>query len=318
MKFSIIVPVYNVEKYISKCLKSIKNQTYDDYEVVIVNDGSEDNSQNIINEFVQEDSRFKSYIKQNGGLSDARNYGVTKVTGDYILFLDSDDYIEKELLNKLNEVIENNNDVDLIKYGCQSVDDKGNIIHKYIGKKYNGNKKIESIKSIVTDEMIESACIYAYKKEFFIKNKFKYTTGKYHEDFGLTPYIILLANRIISIEYIGLNYVQRDGSIINSYDEIKSRKKAFDFLDLYIEEISKINKLDVQKNEKDVIKIFMTDSVVRKINSLSKEIKIEYKKKLNKVKVYKNVPGNNIKRFIKKVCLRINYDLYLKIATRKK
>lgn len=318
MKFSIIVPVYNVEKYIINCLKSIKNQTYENYEVIIVNDGSTDNSQDIINEFVKEDSRFKSYIKENGGLSDARNYGVTKVHGDYILFLDSDDYIGKELLFNLNEVTKNNDGIDLIKYGCQSVDAKGNILHKYIGKEYYEDSKLESIKSIVTDEMIESACIYAYKKDFFIENKFEYTKGKYHEDFGLTPYIILLANKIICISYIGLNYVQRDGSIINSSDEDKNRKKAFDFLDLYVEEINKINELNVSKDEKDIIKIFMTDSVVRKINFFSNDIKKEYKNKLNKCKVYRNVPGNSIKRFIKKICLYIDFDLYLKIATKRK
>ncbi len=318
MKFSIIVPVYNVEKYIRKCLKSIEEQTYGNYEVIIVNDGSQDKSQKIVNEFARKDSRFKSYIKVNGGLSDARNYGVVKATGEYILFLDSDDYIKDELLHKLNEVIINNDGIDLIKYSCQTVDTDGTIIHKYISKENDGNKKIESIRSIVTDEMIEPAWIYAYKKEFFLKNDFKYALGKYHEDFGLTPYIILLANQIISIEYIGLNYVQREGSIINCSDKVKNRKKAFDFLDLYIDEISKINKLNISKDEKDIIKIFMTDSVVRKLNSLSNDIKKDYKNKLKENKIYRNVPGNSIKRFIKKICLYVNCDLYLTIATRKK
>ena len=97
MKFSIVIPVYNVEKYIDKCLKSIINQTYDNFEVIVVNDGSPDNSQVIIDKYVKKDKRFKSYEKKNGGLSDARNYGLEYISGDYLLFIDSDDNIEKDL-----------------------------------------------------------------------------------------------------------------------------------------------------------------------------------------------------------------------------
>ena len=96
MKFSIIVPVYNVEKYLKRCLDSIQNQTYDNFEVIIVNDGSPDHSQEIIDEYVKHDDRFLSYQKENGGLSDARNYGVKYATGDYLLFVDSDDYVSSD------------------------------------------------------------------------------------------------------------------------------------------------------------------------------------------------------------------------------
>ena len=107
MKFSIIIPVYNVEAYISKCLDSIKNQSYDNYEVIIVNDGTKDNSVNVIDKYLS-DNRFKLYNKENGGLSSARNYGIKYVTGDYILFIDSDDYIERDLLNNFNNILKNN------------------------------------------------------------------------------------------------------------------------------------------------------------------------------------------------------------------
>lgn len=104
MKFSIVIPVYNVEEYIDKCLNSVLNQTYKDFEVIIVNDGSPDNSIQIIDRYVKMDDRFKVYSKENGGLSAARNFGVKKVSGDYLIFLDSDDYIEKDLLLKISEV----------------------------------------------------------------------------------------------------------------------------------------------------------------------------------------------------------------------
>ena len=93
MKVSVIVPVYNVEKYIKKCLNSLVNQTLDEVEIVVVNDGSPDNSQKIIDEYTKKYKNIKSYVKKNGGLSDARNYGIKKATGKYISFVDSDDYI---------------------------------------------------------------------------------------------------------------------------------------------------------------------------------------------------------------------------------
>ena len=96
-KFSIIVPVYNVENYVDKCIKSILNQTYKNYEVIIINDGSTDNSLNIINKY-KNNKKIKIITQKNKGLSNARNNGMKMATGDYLLFIDSDDYIEDKLL----------------------------------------------------------------------------------------------------------------------------------------------------------------------------------------------------------------------------
>ena len=95
-KFSIVIPVYNVEKYIKKCLDSVANQSFKDYEVIVVNDGTKDNSMDIVKEY-----DFKVVNQKNMGLSEARNTGVKSSTGEYIIFLDSDDYIEKDLLKDL-------------------------------------------------------------------------------------------------------------------------------------------------------------------------------------------------------------------------
>ena len=105
-KFSIIVPVYNVEEYIDDCLKSIKSQTFKDYEVIVVNDGTKDNSMDIVKNYDVE-----IINQENGGLSSARNTGVKKAKGEYLIFLDSDDYIEKDLLKKINDSLKDNPDV---------------------------------------------------------------------------------------------------------------------------------------------------------------------------------------------------------------
>ena len=124
MKFSIIVPVYNVEKYLSKCLDSVINQTNQDFEVIVVNDGSPDNSQKIIYEYVEKyPDKIKGFIKENGGLSDARNYGIARASGEYIIFLDSDDYIDEHLLEKLDEKIKEDSNLDIIGYNLVDVNE---------------------------------------------------------------------------------------------------------------------------------------------------------------------------------------------------
>ena len=109
VKVSIIVPVYNVEKVIDRCLNSLVNQTLNDIEIIVVNDGTLDNSQDIIDEYAKKNQKVKSFVKENGGLSDARNYGLEKAIGEYIMFVDSDDYIDLFACEKLyNEAKESN------------------------------------------------------------------------------------------------------------------------------------------------------------------------------------------------------------------
>lgn len=131
-KISIIVPVYNTEKYLKKCLDSLINQTFKDIEIVIINDGSTDNSEKIIKEYEQKYSdKIKSYKKENGGLSSARNYGISKANGEYIAFVDSDDYVDLEVFDKLKEEI--NKKIDLIKIKLITVNNKYEQIKKIDG-----------------------------------------------------------------------------------------------------------------------------------------------------------------------------------------
>lgn len=110
-KVSIIIPVYNVEKYIRQCLESVINQTYKNIEIIVINDGTKDGSMKIVEEYL-EDKRIKIINKNNGGLSSARNKGIEEATGEYIYFLDSDDWIEKDTIEVL---VKNSKDVDIIE-----------------------------------------------------------------------------------------------------------------------------------------------------------------------------------------------------------
>ena len=118
-KVSIIIPVYNVEKYLKKCLDSVVNQTLKDIEIIVVNDGSPDNSQKIIDEYAKKYSQIASYTKENGGLSDARNYGIKKSKGKYLAFIDSDDFIDHDMIKKMyNKAVKENLDIVV----CNSVE----------------------------------------------------------------------------------------------------------------------------------------------------------------------------------------------------
>ena len=123
MKVSLIIPVYNVEAYLDRCLKSVEQQTYTEAEVIIVNDGSTDNSYKIIDDYVARNNNFFTYKIENSGLGGARNYGLTKATGDYIVFLDSDDYIATDCLEKFVAKAESENSDIVVCNSCDVTED---------------------------------------------------------------------------------------------------------------------------------------------------------------------------------------------------
>ena len=304
MKFSIIVPVYNVEKYLEKCLKSIQNQTYDNFEVIIVNDGSTDNSKEIIKTF-EKDARFKKKKKKNGGLSDARNYGIKYTTGDFLLFIDSDDYIDENLLAKLNYVIEKYNP-DIIKF---------NFVDVIEGKEYKHFEKISDNKIVKLTELInfdyfEPACSYCYKLKFYKRHNFHFEIGRYHEDFGLIPLVLLKSKSIYYLNYFGYFYVKRENSIVNSNN--KSEKRAEDTLYFSLKNIKIIEKeKNIDKDTKDLLLNFYANGAINKLKILNNKAK--YLKKLKTNKTYKYLLSKNYKQKIKKIICKISYELYIKL-----
>lgn len=303
MKFSLIVPVYNVENYLDKCLNSIFLNNYKDYEVIIVNDGSTDNSEKIINEYVSKYSNIV-YIKQkNKGLSSARNAGVKKAKGDYILFIDSDDYIEKDLLNTLNKNLTDSPDI--LRYQLREVYDDKKVDCNEIG--FDSLKGIKAFSKITKYKYIEVAVLYVYKTSFFKKNKFSFQEKIYHEDFALIPIIISKADMVKSINYIGYNYVNRKSSIMNDNDEEKIIKKMDDCIFAYKSAIELLSKV---KESDDVIN-FYSNSVIEKYNNLPKKYKKKYKSVLKELKVFDYLLNNSLKRKIKKLVYKIKFEVNL-------
>ena len=309
---SVIIPVYNVEKYIDKCLESVVNQTYNDIEIIVVNDGTKDNSEEIINNYLKKYNNVKYLIKENGGLSDARNYGVKYATGEYIAFLDADDYLDYNLFSNLQSYM--NQNIDLIKYKMIRVDENGNNIDKINGpvfEKMNGQQAFNEL--FCKDTMMQPAWLYLYKKSFWDENKFEYPVGKLHEDFAITSLIILRAKSVVSTDIYGYYYVQSSERITRGNEQSKVMRRAMDLLEHYDYMIGKIKGYNLDKTTEENVKIYYTNCIILKLGELSKENKKIYKKEIENRGLYNNIKARNIKQLIKKLLLKMNVNLYLKM-----
>lgn len=312
-KISVIVPVYNTEKYLEKCISSIIKQQVDDYEVIFVNDGSTDNSEEILKKYENINlKKFRYYYKENGGLSDARNFGVKQATGDYICFIDSDDYIDENLFENLEKYI--NEYVDLIKYKCVRVDENYNEIEKVNGFEFETASGEEAFNKLYgKDVLLETAWLYLYKRSFWEENNFKFPIKKYHEDWALIPYVLLSAKTVISTNIYGYYYVQSVDSITRNNSEEKICRRAYDMLEHYDSLINKLEQLEVSDISKENFKIYMSNCIILKLEELPQKYHNSYIKEIKKRKILKNFKVRNLKQFVKKIVLKISVKLYLKI-----
>lgn len=305
MKFSIIVPVYNVEKYLRKCLESIEKQTFKDFEVIIVNDGSEDNSQLIIDEFVKKDSlKFKFFIKENGGLSDARNFGIERALGEYLILLDSDDFIDEYYLENINQKIKEENDLDLIRVPKKVYNSKYEFLYEEKNEEGIMNGQQAFIYMRNKRMCIETAWSYCIKTSFWKKNTFSFPKGKLHEDFGVMLIVVLTANKIGFASNTYYGYLIRDNSIMTEKSYQKEIKKAKDKLYHYDYIIEKINEIEEINNTAQIICLeYISTALLEVLKKLKGKDLEEYKVELRKRNVLKNIKSTrlSIKILIKKI-----------------
>ncbi len=313
MKFSIIVPIYNVEKYIEKCMESINGQTYKKYEVLLINDGSPDNSEKIIKKYIKGKDKFKYFKKTNGGLSDARNYGAKKATGEYLLFVDSDDYISPNLLEELDKSI-SLNACDVVKFNYRTVYENGKE-EDHFKTNFQCLPIDEALKQLLKDEMLEPAWLYCYKREFWEANKFEYYKGRVHEDYGLTPLVLMSARTVSSVEYVGYNYLNRDGSITNSPSNEKLWKRFNDCYNFWKENIPLITDCtNINTFSKKLLISFYTNGIIDKVNILNKSSQKKASKILRREKIHKYLLDDTFKRKIKKILIIISPYIYIHVA----
>ncbi|WP_195218181.1 glycosyltransferase [Turicibacter sanguinis] len=213
-KVSVIVPIYNTSSFLNKCLNSLVHQTLDDIEIICVNDGSTDHSQQIIDDFLLKyPYRIKSILKSNGGLSDARNVGLREATGDYIAFLDSDDYVEKDLYEKMYSKALRTN-ADIIVCGFKRITLEGEVLSVEQIRLREYYSSIDALTSIAP-----AAWNKLYKRELWIYSDVKYPKGVWYEDLPTTIKLMLYANNIATINEPLIYYVQHPNSISYTFDE---------------------------------------------------------------------------------------------------
>lgn len=311
IKYSFIVPVYNTEKYLKKCLDSLVNQTYKDFEIIVVNDGSTDKSSNIISKYQKKYKNIIVIDKENEGLSIARNRGVQKSSGKYIIFVDSDDYVSNKLLEEVDKKID---DSDILRFQIATEDEEYTKINEYHEEGFESMCGYDAFKYLSSYHFVEPAWCYVIRKNYYIENKFSFKKGVYHEDFGLIPYVIYKARKVKSIDFIGYYYIQRNGSIMNNNDYKKTVKKAFDMIEqyktmrLFAKNINRKNNLD------DYFLSYISNSVIVKARELKKDEKKVYINELKKLNVFDGVLVNTRIRRFKKYLMKHNLNLYLKVV----
>lgn len=286
-RLSIIVPIYNVEKYLSRCIESILNQTFKDFELILVNDSSTDNCKEICEKYKRMDSRIIVANKKNGGVSSARNLGIDISKGDYIGFVDSDDFIDVHMYEILLNTI-NAYDSDIVICDYYKVNEYD--IKKYEKMKSNNKdinveniNNIDAIERIITrDIKIVVAWNKIYKRSLF--DNLRYKEGVICEDEFLAHRIFYKCNKVSIINQKLYYYIQRKGSIINSpfsskdFDKIYAIKDRVDFLNE-----KKITNL-IDKAEKSFMDYFVWNYFAgyQRLENIEYELK-RLKKEFNSV-----------------------------------
>ena len=242
MKISVIVPVYNVEKYLRKCLDSLVNQTFKDYEVIVVNDGSTDSSWKIIDEYQKKYSCIKAYQKENGGISSARNLGLKYASGNYVAFVDSDDYVDLFFLEKMyNHAISTNSDVVICDYYALNEDVKR---YTKCHMKYSPDEIVEYL---LSPPMVWSKLI---KKS--VMDNVKFTEGIFYEDLDICIKLYPFIHKVSFVEEPLYNYyLQHSGSAMT--------QKSFNnhLLDIFIV-LENCKKLMEEKYFREIEYIYIT------------------------------------------------------------
>lgn len=222
--FTIIVPAYNVEKYIENCLDSLLNQEISNYEIIIINDGSTDNTGRICDEYEKKYDKVTVLHKENTGVSDTRNLGMDKARGEYILFVDSDDSINN-VLHEIEEITKTVNSDVICLDGRRIVagEEIGLFTHNVEYRKVYNSR--DYLLDVLKDRPMRlEVTLYCYKRSFLNKHRLRFITGVYHEDNEFTPKMLLAAESIYCSGILFYNYYKREGSISVKKDQSKNSR----------------------------------------------------------------------------------------------
>ena len=309
---SIIVPIYNVGKYLPKCIESILNQTFKNFELILVNDGSTDNSGVVCDDYAKKDTRIKIIHKSNGGVSSARNAGLYVAKGEYIGFVDPDDYIDKNMYEKLYRLcIDNNSDIAICRFNREI---NGKIQNKESTEEIIELNNMEAMNELFKGNLYRfSLCNKLFSKKCF--NDVLFPEERIHEDLSTTYKLFANSKKAVYINYCGYTYVRRENSILTStYNE--KRLQAFIAWDEIIEFIDK-NYYEIIEQVIATFTYWCVDNILYILNQVNNsKKKNNYLNIIQKytTKYYIYIKRNNILSRSYKLRIRIfniNYKLFI-------
>lgn len=295
-KVSVIIPVYNVQDYISECLLSVVNQTYQNLEIIAVNDGSTDLSRKELESWLVRDPRIIIIDKENGGLSDARNCGLKQASGDYISFIDGDDRIIETMIEELVKSLEENKS-DIAVCDMDYFYDDGSVSYSSGGSFQNTN--IQEMPHLIG--INNSACNKLYRKELWRDISFPF--GKYYEDLATVPIVLYKAHRVSKVSQPLYEYRQRRGSIAHAVNEnIFDIYDAIDAVKDYVQAHG--NEAEVMKEINHLYIVHGLDLTTLRIKDFNqKEVREEYLNR-NMDRLMKSYPQFDQDEAYKRVSLR--------------
>lgn len=322
---SVIIPIYNVEKYLEKCINSILNQTYKNIELILVNDGSKDSCKSICNRYAEKDSRIKVIHKENGGVSSARNKGIEIATGEYIAFVDSDDYIHKNMYELMINIAKSNkSDITIcdFKYVNANNPEKINNDLNVDNLEIEEFTSIECLENLYGKTPVKFEVVWnkLYKRELF--ENVRYEESRIYEDSIIIHRLIYLSKKVIYLHCPLYMYLQREGSItskpfkLKNLDGIYALKSRVEFF-----KSKKLVKLKYKADYDYRVRFIKDYYKAEKSLIHSKKVLREFKREFNKgiLEIFKN-PNFNCKEKISLYIFIISpylYKLYIEYKTEK-
>lgn len=316
---SIIVPVFQVEHYLPRCIESIQKQTYSDLDIILIDDGSTDQSGEICESYAKEDPRIRVYHTENRGLSAARNLGLEKARenqSQYIAFVDADDYLELQFVEMMYQSI-SLRDIDIVV--CGYIREWKNRMIPFIPEEANYTGK-EALIALLDDRIYSTVWGKLYRKELF--ETVEFPEGRTYEDIAVLHDVIASAKTVICIEAVGYHWVMRHNSITHDYTRIQN---IFDRYRAFKERYERLTAYSELASDHSLVRTLMKGCVIsafriwRYYNYFSRQEKEQYREELHSIAafLYKNVPAFGFSDWgivLRLYTLFVRYDSKLSLA----
>lgn len=295
VKFSIIIPVFNIKQYLIECIESVLNQKYENYEIILVDDGSTDGSAELCDNYSKIYKSIKVIHKDNGGLSDARNTGLANAKGEYIVFIDGDDFIEKNTLKKFNETIIESNHPDIVITRIQKIYGEDQIVRLDEGMPFevinSRNKECIINWMFKRSQSLWPSVRYIVKKELIDHHRIEFAVGYYHEDIDWTSRLFLFSQSYTADDHYWYNHrMNRVGSITST----PNVKRTLDIIRLVGKNIRSNEYNNLSYSTKKIIfgrlldSMFASLSIYKKLNKEEKKMVLELVNENSDIYIYTN------------------------------